>query len=42
MNPGPFTLRELIWMADGRGKSEWAHTSLLATVVAGKVVYRAR
>lgn len=29
MNPDPFTLRELIWMVEGRGKFEWNQTSAL-------------
>lgn len=31
VDPGPFTLRELAWMADGRERSQWWRTaSLLA------------
>lgn len=30
VHPGPFTLRQLVMMADGCGRSAWARTSLLA------------
>ena len=31
LDPGPFTLRELVWMAEGRRRELWDHTaSLLA------------
>ena len=33
MNPDPFTLRELLKMADGRGKMEWALTSNLMAMI---------
>lgn len=34
MNPDPFTLRELVWMVEGRGKFEWSRTaSLMALAV---------
>ena len=34
MNPDPFTLRELVWMVEGRGKFEWSQTaSLMALAV---------
>ena len=33
MNPYPFTLRELLKMADGRGKMEWAQTSNLMAMI---------
>lgn len=29
MNPGEFTLRELVLMVEGRGKFQWAQTSAL-------------
>ena len=29
INPDPFTLRELEWMARGKQKCEWGHTSNL-------------
>lgn len=36
VDPGPLTLRELLWMAEGRGKSVWIHTSsLLAAIWSG-------
>ena len=27
MNPGPLTLRELLWMAEGRNRRLWDHTA---------------
>ena len=36
VNPGPLTLRELLWMADGAGETAWSHTAaLLAAVWSG-------
>ncbi len=34
MNPGPFTLRELVAMADGRAREAWNHTSALLAMLA--------
>jgi len=34
VNPGPFTLRELLWMADARHTNEWNHTSALLAMLA--------
>lgn len=34
MNPDPFTLRELVVMAEGRGKMEWGQTSCLMALIA--------
>ncbi|OQA79896.1 MAG: hypothetical protein BWY31_04138 [Lentisphaerae bacterium ADurb.Bin242] len=34
MNPDGFTLRELVRMAEGRGKLEWGQTSSLMALVA--------
>jgi len=34
INPDPFTLRELLWMAEGKGRENWNHTAaLLATMI---------
>lgn len=34
VNPDPFTLRELVWMSEGKGRDRWSHTShILATLV---------
>ena len=33
VNPGPLTLRELMWMAEGRAEAEWAQTSALLAAV---------
>jgi len=33
VTPDPFTLRELLKMADGRGKMEWAQTSNLMALI---------
>lgn len=34
VNPDAFTLRELVWMSEGKGRDRWAHTShILATLV---------
>jgi hypothetical protein len=32
--PELLTLRELFWMADGRGRDEWARTALLCSILA--------
>ena len=32
VDPGPFTWRELAWMAEGRERVEWRQTALLAAV----------
>lgn len=29
-NPDPFTLRELIWLAEGRQRDDWSRTAVLA------------
>ncbi len=34
MNPGPFTLRELVWMADAKGRDEWSRTASLLALIA--------
>ena len=34
VDPGPLTLRELLWMAEGRGRDAWAHTSSLMALIA--------
>ncbi len=34
MNPDPFTLRELVKMAESRGRLEWGRTSCLMALVA--------
>jgi hypothetical protein len=34
VEPGPFTLRELVWMAEGRGRDLWSHTSALLALIA--------
>ncbi len=34
MDPDPFTLRELFWMAEGRRREMWDHTSLLWAAMA--------
>jgi hypothetical protein len=34
VDPGPLTLRELLWMAEGRGRSEWAHTASILALLA--------
>ncbi len=28
------TLRQLLWMAEGQGRERWAHTSLIAAILA--------
>ena len=33
VDPGPFTLRELVWMADGRQREAWNHTSQLLAML---------
>lgn len=32
MNPGPFTLRQLLLMLEGVRREQWAHTSVLLAV----------
>ncbi len=34
MDPGPFTLRELVWMADARQLDEWNHTAAVLAMLA--------
>ena len=34
MDPRPFTLRELTWLADGAERARWDHTALLWSVLA--------
>lgn len=34
MNPGPLTMRELFWMADGRRRDEWRRTARICGVLA--------
>ncbi len=33
MDPGPLTLRELLWMADGRSEATWSQTAVLAAAI---------
>lgn len=34
MNPGPLTLRELVWMAEARQSDLWNHTAALLALLA--------
>ena len=34
VDPGPLTLRELVWMAEARIKQQWAHTASLMALLA--------
>jgi len=34
VDPRPLTLRELLWMAEARGRDAWAHTSVLCALIA--------
>ncbi|GIX04628.1 MAG: hypothetical protein KatS3mg114_0497 [Planctomycetaceae bacterium] len=34
MNPGPLTLRELVWMADARQSDLWNHTAAVLALLA--------
>ena len=34
VDPGPLTLRELVWMAEARLQAEWAQTSSLMALIA--------
>lgn len=34
MDPGPYTLRELVWMAEARGRDQWTHTSSVLALIA--------
>lgn len=33
VDPDPRTMRELVWMADGRRRDEWSRASLLAALL---------
>jgi len=34
VNPDPFTLRELVWMAESKQKEAWSHTSSIMALTA--------
>jgi hypothetical protein len=34
VDPGPLTLRELLWMYDGHDRAAWGHTSHIMCVIA--------
>jgi hypothetical protein len=34
VDPGPLTLRELCWMAEGKQRNDWSHTSVILALVA--------
>ena len=34
VDPGPFTLRELVWMADARQTDAWNHTAAVLAMLA--------
>lgn len=34
VDPGPLTLRELLWMADGKRRDEWRRTARVCSVLA--------
>ena len=34
LDPGPYTLRELMWMWEGRSEHQWDQTALLACLIA--------
>ena len=34
VDPGPLTLRELLWMAEGRDRARWRHTSAVMALIA--------
>jgi hypothetical protein len=34
VDPGPLTLRELLWMAEARAREAWAHTSAVLALIA--------
>ena len=34
VDPGPLTLRELVWMAQAAGRAAWAHTSAILAMIA--------
>ena len=34
VNPRPFTLRELVWMADGAQRERWSRTSSMMALIA--------
>jgi len=33
INPDPFTLRELLWMAEGKGRENWNHTASILALI---------
>jgi len=34
VDPGPLTLRELVWMAEAKARNEWTHTSAVMALMA--------
>lgn len=34
MDPHPYTLRQLVWMVEGRGANAWNHTAALMATIA--------
>lgn len=34
LDPGPYSLRQLFWMAEGRRSQEWSRTSTLCALIA--------
>src|SRR5690606_37726841 len=34
VDPGPYTLRELVWLAEGRQTEQWNHTSAVLAMLA--------
>jgi len=34
IDPGPYTLRQLVWMAEGLDQQQWRHTSSLCAILA--------
>jgi len=34
VNPGPLTLRELLWMAESHGRADWSRTSVTLALLA--------
>jgi hypothetical protein len=40
IDPSPFTLRELLWMARGQQKEQWTHTAHLLVTLANTSALR--
>jgi len=37
IDPGPYKLRELCWLADGRNRAEWDQTALMCSALFNQI-----